>query len=215
MNLEYKKFTLPLLEEKGIDLKVNQEYPPDIKDMTTMVSVVKNQGVDAMIGYAYPSDSILYLNKAREMDVTAPVQFLLIGPHVPVFFDMFGSKLDSISTIGFWSPKRAEWQKAKPFHDAYRERWGVIPDYGDTVISYASAEILEAAVAAAGLDYEAMREHLVATPPTTPSWGRYGSRSSRTSRPSPASRRSRTACPELIYPPSIATSTFQPKASWD
>ena len=48
VNLEYKKFTLPLLKEKGIELKVNQEYPPDIKDMTTMVSVVKNRNVDAI-----------------------------------------------------------------------------------------------------------------------------------------------------------------------
>ena len=214
VNLEYKKFTLPLLEEKGIELKVNQEYPPDIKDMTTMVSVVKNQGVDAMIGYAYPSDSILYLNKAREMDVTAPVQFLLIGPHVPVFFDMFGSKLDGISTIGFWSPKRAEWQKAKPFHDAYRERWGVIPDYGDTVISYASAEILEAAVAAAGLDYEAMREHLVATTYDTIMGPIRFEKQSNVST-QPGISQIQNGVPELIYPPSIATSTFQPKASWD
>ena len=214
VNLEYKKFTLPLLKEKGIELMVNQEYPPDIKDMTTMVSVVKNRNVDAMIGYAYPSDSILYLNKAREMNVTAPVQFLLIGPHVPVFFDMFGSKLNGILTIGFWSPKRTEWKKAKPFYEAYKKRWGVIPDYGDTVISFASAEILEAAVNHGGLDYEKMRQHLVSTTyDTIIGPVRFEKQSNVSTQPGISQIQNGT--PELVYPPSIATSKFQPKTDWN
>ncbi|MSP51806.1 MAG: hypothetical protein EXQ91_05370 [Alphaproteobacteria bacterium] len=213
VNLEYKKFTLPLLDKGGIKLALNQEYPIDIKDMTTMVEGVKKAGVDAMIGYAYPGDSILYIDKARELNVKASVQFLLIAPQIPFMIQKYGKTLDGVTTIGFWSPNVKEWPKAKPFYDAYKKRWNEIPDYGDTVISYLTCEIMEEAVGKVGLDREKIREYIATTTfQTIAGPVKFEKQNNVTTQPGVA--QIQNGEPQLVWPPKIATSKFQPKTSW-
>ena len=157
VNLEMKKFTKPLLEQAGIELVIDQEYPPDIKDFTSIVNAVKQANVDAVLGNSYPADSIMYMDKARELNVTAPIQFLLIGPSIPFFAEKYGENLEGLISVGQWT-KDATFTGAREFHDAYLSRWDEKPDYLDSVIAYVSVQILEDAVAKAGLDREKLRD---------------------------------------------------------
>ena len=61
-------------------------------------------------------------------------------------------------TVGHWSPNREDWDGAQGFFDAYSERFGMPPDYLDSVLAYMSMQILEQAVAEAGLDHDRLRE---------------------------------------------------------
>ena len=156
-NLEMKKFTKPLLKEAGIEVVVDQEYAPDIKDFTSIVNAIKEADVDAVIGNSYPADSVQYMDKARELNITSPMQFLLIGPSIPFFHKKYGDNLEGLVSIGNWTPG-AKWTGAQRFHDAYEKRWKEKPDYLDSVIAYVSCQILEEAVAKAGLDREKLRD---------------------------------------------------------
>ena len=155
---ENRQFLLPALKKAGIEVKVNEQYPPDVKDMTTMLTAIKKAKVDAVIGLAYPADSFLYMGQAKGIGIDAPFQFLLVGPTIDAFGKAFGKFANGIVTMGHWSPAQKAWPRAKPFFEAYKAKYkGMNPDYLDTAIAYMSLEILEQAVAKAGLDKDKLR----------------------------------------------------------
>ena len=211
-NLEMKKFTKPLLEKAGIKVVIDQEYPPDIKDFTSIVNSVKQANVDAVVGNSYPADSIMYMDKARELNITSPMQFLLIGPSIPFFHKKYGTNLEGLVSLGHWTPG-AKWTGAQAFNDAYEKRWKENPDYLDSVIAYVSCQILEAAVAKAGLDKEKLRDAIAnGTFDTIMGVVKFKKNSNITS--SAGLLQFQNGINEIIWPPAIATSKFMPKPAW-
>ncbi len=157
-SLEVKKFLMPALESAGLKIVVNDEYAPDVKDLTATLTKIKQAAPDAVLSLSYPSDSILYLKGARELDIKSPFQLVLVGPAEYFFEKMFGPNLDGIVTMGHWSPHQAKWPKAKPFYDAYVKKYNEPPDYLDSSLAWMSIEILEQAVKTAGLDHAKISE---------------------------------------------------------
>jgi len=154
---ENLQFLVPALEEAGIEVKMNENYPPDISDMTPLITQIKAAGADAVLALTYPADAFLYTGQARELGVEAKLQFLLIGPTIDAYAKAFGPAADGIVTLAHWSPEQTAWPRAKPFFDAYVAKYGQEPDYLDSALAYMSAEILQQAVAQAGLDKDALR----------------------------------------------------------
>ena len=155
---ENLQFLVPALEAAGIKVALNESYPPDIADMTGLLTQIKAAGVDGVIALSYPSDSFLYMGQAREIGIDAPFQFLLVGPTIAAFEGAFGDFADGIVTLGHWSPHQDKWSRAQPFFDAYVAAYDMKPDYLDTALAYMSCEILQQAVAEAGLDRDKLRE---------------------------------------------------------
>ncbi|MGI9333833.1 MAG: amino acid ABC transporter substrate-binding protein [Gammaproteobacteria bacterium] len=155
---ENLQFLVPALDAAGVEIALNESYPPDIKDMTPLLTQLKAADVDAVLALTYPADAFLYTGQARELGIDAPYQFLLIGPTIAAYKDAFGSQADGVITLGHWSPLQDAWPKARPFFDAYVARYGHEPDYLDSALAYMSAEILAQAVATAGLDRDKLRE---------------------------------------------------------
>ena len=162
-SLEIKEYLMPVLEREGIEVLVDEAYPPGVKDMTAMLLKVKNANPDAVLSLSYPSDSVLYTMTAREIGIAAKFQLVLIGPTIDFFGQMFGPAADGLITVGHWSPHQKAWPRAKPFFDAYVAKFNTRPDYLDSALAYMSVEILEQAVAKAGLDKEALRQVIAST----------------------------------------------------
>jgi branched-chain amino acid transport system substrate-binding protein len=154
---ENLQFLTPALETAGIEIKMSENYPPDISDMTPLLTQIKTAAPDAVIALTYPADAFLYAGQARELGIEAPYQFLLIGPTIDAFSKAFGPAADGIITLAHWSPAQAAWPKGKAFFDAYVAKFGQEPDYLDSALAYMSAEILQQAVATAGLDKDKLR----------------------------------------------------------
>lgn len=155
---ENHEFLVPALKAQGIEVAVDESYPPDIKDMTPLLTQVKEAGVDALLALTYPSDSFLLTRQARELGIDAPYQFQLVGPTIASYKDAFGEDADGVITLGHWSPQQKDWPRARAFYDAYVEKFGHAPDYLDSALAYMSCEILAQAVAKAGLDHDGLRE---------------------------------------------------------
>ncbi|WP_295381698.1 amino acid ABC transporter substrate-binding protein [uncultured Pseudacidovorax sp.] len=154
---EIKRYLVPAIEKAGIKVVYNQEYAPGIKDMTSSLVAIKRAAPDAVVSLSYPQDSMLYMKQAREQGIAAPFQFVAVGPSIAFFGKMFGTNMDGIVTLGHWSPQQKAWPRAKPFFDAYVARYGEAPDYLDTALAWMSCEILQQAVAKAGLDKDKLR----------------------------------------------------------
>lgn len=153
---EVKGFLEPALREAGVEVRVNEEYPPDIKDMTALLTRVKQAAPDGVLVLSYPGDSPIYVRQAKELGLAARFHFVMIGPGIDFFPKLLGSAANDIVTVGNWSPRRNA--RAKAFHEAYVKRFNEQPDYLDSIESWVSCEILEQAVRTAGLDRNRLRD---------------------------------------------------------
>ncbi len=211
--LETKKFLVPALHQAGIEIVFDQEYPPDIKDMTGLLTSVKGAAPDGVIALSYPNDSMLYLSTAREVGLTAKFQFLEIGPTEAFIQHKFGENLDGIVTIGHWSPDQKAWPKARPFYDAYKARFNEAPDNLDSVVSYMSAEILQQAVEKVGLNHEKIREAIATGTFDTINGPVRFKGATNVGTPN-GYLQIQKGVPQIIWPDQIKTADFQPKGPW-
>lgn len=208
---EIKGFLEPALKQAGIKVAVNEEYPPDIKDMTAMLSKVKQANPDGVLALSYPSDSPIYVRQAKELGIRAQFQFVLIGPGIDFFPKLLGSAANDIVTVGHWSPKRNA--RAKAFYDAYVARFKEKPDYLDSIESFVSCEILEQAVKTAGLDRNRLRDAIAkGSFETINGTVRFKGVENTVTKTGFLQLQGGEA--QMVWPPSEATAKYRPKTSW-
>ena len=211
-SLEVRQFLLPALKSAGIDVVVAKEYPPTVKDMTAQLTAVKSRKPDAVLSLSYPADSVLYMKQARALGIDAPFQLVLIGPSIPFFAKVFGAATDGIVTLGQWSPYQDKWPRAKPFYAAYKKKFNGEPDYLDTALVYMSCEIVEQAVAKAGLDREKLRRAYVEGTFETIG-GQISFKGAQVTAPTLIAQIQKGET-HIIWPPSVATREYRPKPGW-
>jgi branched-chain amino acid transport system substrate-binding protein len=211
-SLEVRQHVMPALEKAGIKVVASSDYPPTVKDMTAQLSSVKAAKPDAVLSLSYPSDSVLYMNQARSLGIDAPFQLVLIGPSIPFFGTMFGPAADGIVSLGQWTPHQKKWPRAAPFYAAYKKRFNSEPDYLDTAIAYLSCEIVEQAVAKAGLDREKLRETYATGTFETIS-GKLSFKGVQNNSPTVIAQ-IQAGQTHIVWPPELATSQYQPKGPW-
>ena len=157
---EIKNFLEPELKKAGIEIKLSTDYPPDVKDMTSLLTQVRTANPDAIMVLAYPSDSVLYAKQAKELGLNNPWQFIAIGPSDAFFPKAVGAaSAEGVITIAHWAPK-AEWKGSQAFFDAYVKKFNEEPDYLNSSLAWVSLEILESAVAKNGLDKAKLRDFI-------------------------------------------------------
>ena len=211
---EMKSFLQPALKQAGIELKVDANYPPDVKDMTAMLTQVKAAKPDAVIALSYPGDSVLYTKQAKELGIDAAFQFVMVGPTMAFYPAVVGNAANGIVTMGHWSPHRKDWSRAKPFFEQYEKKFKEEPDYLDTALAYMSLEILEQAVAKAGLDRAKLRETIASGNFETIN-GRVRFDGVQNAVTPTALLQRQKGQVHLVWPKAIATSGYQPKRGWE
>jgi branched-chain amino acid transport system substrate-binding protein len=211
--LELKKFLLPALEKAGIKVVASADYPADIKDMTPTLTTIKSAAPDAVVGLTFPADSMLYMQQAREIGITAPFQMLSVGPTFAFFQKRFGDNASGIVMMGHWSPHQTAWPKAKPFFDAYFAKYNERPEYFDSALAYMSAEITEQAVAHVGLDHDKLRQEIgTATFDTINGPVKFKGVENVTTPTMLMQLQGSEA--QIIWPKETASAPFKPKGAW-
>lgn len=211
--MENRRALIPALKQAGIKVVMDGEYAPDIKDMTPILAGIKRANPDAIITLSYPPDAILYMKGAREQGINKPFQFLLVGPTAAFFKKMFDKNLDGIVTMGHWSPDKKDWPQARAFFDAYVAKTNEAPDYLDAVLAYTSAQILEQAVAKAGLDKDKLRATMASTTFDTIN-GPIRFDGVQNAITPTMFLQFQKGVAQIVYPPSMATAPWQPKTGW-
>jgi branched-chain amino acid transport system substrate-binding protein len=211
-SLETREQLLPRLKSAGIEPVVAKDYPPTTKDMTALLASVQTAKPDAVLALTYPTDTVLYMNQARELGINAPFQFVLIGPSMTFFRKMFGPSAEGIVTLGYWTPHKKDWPRAAAFYDAYKKRFNDEPDYTITTTVYSSCEVIEQAIAKAGLNREKLRETIAAGQFDT-IVGKFGFKGAFSTSPAVVSQ-IQDGQIQFVHPPEVATSQFKPKGAW-
>lgn len=210
---EIKNFLEPELKKAGIEIKLSSEYPPDIKDMTSILTQVKQANPDAVLALAYPGDSVLYAKQAKELGIASPLQFVAIGPSDAFFAKAVGaSSAEGVVTIAHWTP-RPEWKGSQAFYDAYVKKFGEDPDYLNSALAWMSLEILETAVARSGLDKNKIRE-VVSKETFDTINGKVRFEGVQNAITPTAFVQTQKGKLQIVWPKSIATGQYEPKKSW-
>jgi len=210
---EIKNFLEPELKKAGIDIKLSSEYPPDIKDMTAMLTQAKQANVDAVLALAYPGDSVLYAKQAKELGVNSPFQFIAIGPSDAFFPKAVGAaSAEGVVTIAHWAP-RPEWKGSQAFYDAYVKKFGEDPDFLNSALAWMSLEILEAAVAKNGLNKEKIRA-MISTETFETINGKVKFNGVQNVITPTAFVQYQKGRLQIVWPASIATGRYEPKKGW-
>ncbi|QYU71170.1 ABC transporter substrate-binding protein [Leptolyngbya sp. 15MV] len=134
----------------------DQQYPGDIRDMTTLVNGMKSATPDAICALSYPTDGDLFGATCREQGLSTATMVIMFGPNYPSFAQRLGSWSDGILSLGIWS-RNVRWPGAREFHEGFTRKVGTPPDDKDAVVVYASAQVLGQALVRAGTDKAAVR----------------------------------------------------------
>jgi len=208
---EIKGFLVPALQGAGISIAVNEEYPPDVKDMTALLTKVKQAKPDGVLALSYPGDSPLYVRQAKELGIDAGFQFVMIGPTMDFFPKLLGPAANNLVTVGEWSPARNA--RARAFHEAYIAKFKEKPDYLDSSLAFMSCEILEQAVKTAGLDRTKLRNAIAQ--------GSFETINGTVKFKGVENAVTQTGFLQIqndemqqVWPPSLATAKYRPKTSW-
>ena len=208
---EVKNFLEPVLKEKNISQIVNVEYPPDIKDMTVQLSQVKQARPDAILSLSYPGDSALYVRQAKELGIDSKFQFVMVGPAMDFFPKLLGTSVNGIVSMGHWAPSLTP--RGMEFYNAYNKKFSEKPDFLDSAESYVSCEILQQAVAKAGLDKAGLHDAIAAGSFDTifgpVKFTGVENKSTKT-----GFLQLQDGAPQLVWPVSVTGAKFQPKTGW-
>lgn len=210
---EIKNYLEPELKKAGIEIKQSSEYPPDIKDMTAVLTQAKAANADAVLALAYPGDSVLYAKQAKELGINVPFQFVAIGPSDSFFPKAVGpAAAEGVVTVAHWTP-RTQWTGSQAFYDAYVKKYGDDPDFLNSALAWMSLEILESAVAANGLDKEKIRDTISKTTFDTIN-GKVKFEGVQNAITPTAFVQYQKGRLQIVWPASIATGKYEPKKGW-
>lgn len=200
---------------QGTDIKIvaSEQFAPDVRDMTSVVTAIKKAKPDVVLSLSFPPQSILYMKAAREQNLDAPLQLVLIGPTHDFFGKIFGANLNGVMTIGHWSPYQTKWPKGMPFFEAFTKRFNEAPDYLDVPLAYTSCEILAQAVAKAGLDKDKLRATIASTTFDTINGPIKFDGVQNVSTPT-MFLQMQNGKAQIVWPKGEATASFEKKAPW-
>ena len=144
------------LKEKGIQIVEKKSYPLGVKDLQGVLNDIKAKNPDAFIALSYPPDTFLITGQSKAIGFNPKAFYTSVGTAFPVYRDKFGATAEGVMGLGTWNPKTSA--KTKAYFDAHVARWKKEPDRWASAHAWAGLQILEQAVAKAGLDRKALRD---------------------------------------------------------
>jgi len=151
------------LRSTNIQLVEEKSYPGDIKDLSPVLRAIKDKNPDAFIGLSYPPDTILASKQSKEIGFNPKFYYASVGTAFQLYKNvMTPAGAEGVLGMGSWNSKTSP--AAKAYFDAHTKKFaGKEPDRWASGHCWAALEILQAAVAKAGLDRKAIRDYVAAT----------------------------------------------------
>ena len=144
-------------ETAGIEVVVNEVYPAEATDVSSVLTRVRDANPDMLIGGSYLPDSVLITRQAKELGVNAKLFAFSVGAAQPDFVESLGADADYVLGPSMWEPQ-IETPGNAEFVEAYQAKFDREPDY-HSAAGYAACQVLEAAVTqVGGLDLDPIRD---------------------------------------------------------
>lgn len=147
----------PLFEAAGFDIVYDSSYPLGTQDLSPVIKAAKAAEPDAFVAWSYPPDTFGLTEQAMIEDLQVKAFYTAVATPFPAYGERFGPAAEGVLGAGGVNPDSEAFQE---YAKAHEELTGAKPDFWASATTYASLEILEQAIAAVGLDREAVSQHL-------------------------------------------------------
>ncbi|HEX5991580.1 MAG TPA: amino acid ABC transporter substrate-binding protein [Thermomicrobiales bacterium] len=159
-------------ETAGIEVVVNEVYPAEATDVSSVLTRVRDATPDMLIGGSYLPDSVLITRQSKELGVNPKLFAFSVGAAQPDFVESLGAHADYVLGPSMWEPQIETLGNAE-FVAAYQAKFNREPDY-HSAAGYSACQVLEAAVTqVGGLELDAIRDALRAVQMQTVLPGQY------------------------------------------
>ena len=155
------------LAGSGISIVEDKSYPLGVKDLSPVLRSMKDKNPDAFVGLTYPPDTILVSRQSKEIGFNPKFFYASVGTAFQLYRNVMQAGAEGVLGMGSWNSKTSP--GAKAYFDAHVKKFGAAkePDRWASGATWASLEILTAAVAKAGLDKKAIRDYVAGNEHTT------------------------------------------------
>jgi branched-chain amino acid transport system substrate-binding protein len=141
------KVTRKVFKQADFDLVYDRAYPVETRDMSQVMTEVKELNPDTFAALSYPPDTIMLTEQARVSNFNPKVFYTAVGTAFPLYKKRFGADVDGVMGIGGWN---AQAPASKDYFRRHVEMTGQEPDRWASPITYASLQILQQAIERVG-----------------------------------------------------------------
>ncbi|MDX1435388.1 MAG: amino acid ABC transporter substrate-binding protein [Anaerolineales bacterium] len=161
--IDFNEFVAPALADAGIDIVFQETYPLGVEDLSQTLRAAQDADPDAFLAFSYPPETFLMTGQAIEIGFNPDVFMASVGVAFPSFRDAFGPAAEGVIGTGAWNPS-VDTEDAQGFYDRHVALHESEPDRWASAACYATGQVLEQAIEAAGtLDPAAVKEALDTT----------------------------------------------------
>ena len=97
------KGSLAIAEKAGLEVVMNEAFPPNLTDASSLVTALKNSGADAIMPVAYSQDAKLIVNTMKALDYNP----IMIGGGAgflwPVLGNELGENVNGMISVASWN----------------------------------------------------------------------------------------------------------------
>lgn len=161
--IDFNAFVEPALADAGIEVVFSETYPLGVEDLSQTLRGAQDADPDAFLAFSYPPESFLITGQAIEIGFNPDVFMAAVGVAFPPYRDAFGPAAEGIIGTGAWNPN-IDVPGAREYFDGHVEMHGAEPDRWASAACYATGQVLQQAIEAAGtLDPVAVKEAMDTT----------------------------------------------------
>jgi len=201
------------VQGSGINIVEDKSYPFGVKDLAPTLRSIQAKNPDAFVGLTYPPDTILASRQSKEIGFNPKYFYASVGTAFQLYRNVMQAGAEGVLGMGSWNAKRGA--AAKAYFDAHVKKFGAAkePDRWASGHTWASLEILSAAVAKVGLDRKAIRDFVAAGTHKTIVGDVKFAGSENVGIPGSVSQWQKGEF-EVVWPKAMATASLMPKPNW-
>ena len=136
------------LREGGLEIVVDEEYPPNTTDFSSIAAKINASGADMVIGGTQYQDAVNIIVQLQQLDYQPKLAAFSTAPTNPEFAAAIGSRTEGILSPTGYTPD-APYPSNVEFVELYQEMFGT-PPAEDEANAYTTGQVVAAAVEAVG-----------------------------------------------------------------
>jgi branched-chain amino acid transport system substrate-binding protein len=161
--IDFNDFVVPALGDAGIEIVFQETYPLGTEDLSQTLRGAQDADPDAFLAFSYPDETFLITGQAIEIGFNPDLFMASVGVAFPPYRDAFGPAAEGVVGTGAWNPN-VDIPGAREYFDGHVAMHGAEPDRWASAACYATGQVLQQAIEAAGtLDPVAVKEAMDTT----------------------------------------------------
>ena len=136
------------LEEMGVRTVVDEVYPPNTTDFSSIAAKIKNSNADIVVGGTQYQDAVNMIISLQQLNYQPKMAAFSTAPTNPEFPEAIGAKTEGILSPTGYTPE-ADFPSNQEFVEFYTELNGT-PPAEDEANAWTTGEVVAAAVEAVG-----------------------------------------------------------------